>query len=487
MRCSVSRPWGSSRRLLFVVAVMLACAGFSELTAGERRGSNQSQQVASKPATATDLSAALETTARVATPAVVEIFSASYGTAGAAGRPDLIRPQRASGSGVIVDAGGFIVTNAHVIAGAQHLRVELPALVPGRSILAAPGRMVDAEVVGIDLETDLAVIKVAAEKLPSLSFGDSDDLRMGELVLAVGSPLGLNNSVSLGVVSSVARQLEPESPMVYVQTDAPINPGNSGGPLVDLHGRIMGINTLILTQSGGSEGVGFAVPSNIVRTVYEQIRKWGRVKRGEIGIRAQTITPELAAGLALPRSDGVIVSDVVPGGMGHRAGLQIGDIVLSLDGKPMENGRQLQVGLYRHYVGEVVTLEVLRDGQPSKFPVAIAERQEPLSSLSTSTDPRQHLVSRLGILGMSLDREIAAMIPTLRVPAGVVVVSSAAGAIDMRGQGLQPADIIYAVNRRPVNGLPQLRAALDGLKPGEIAVLHLDRRGELMFLAVPVE
>jgi serine protease Do len=347
--------------------------------------------------------------------------------------------------------------------------------------------MVDAQVVGFDLETDLAVIKVAAENLPTLAFGDSDDLRMGQLVLAVGSPLGLNNSVSLGVVSAVARQLEPESPMVYVQTDAPINPGNSGGPLVDLRGRLVGINTLILSQRGTYEGVGFAVPSNIVRTVYEQLRKWGRVRRGSIGVRAQTITTELAAGLALARSEGVILSDVVPGSTAHSAGLRIGDVVLSLDGKPMENGRQLQVGLYRRFVGEVVTLEVLRDGQAVTFPVAIAERQEPITNLSASTDPRQHLVARLGILGMSIDREIAAMIPTLRVRSGVIVLSSAAGAIAVRGENLRPADVIYAVNRRPVNGLEQLRATLDALKPGDIAVLHLDRGGDLMFLSFTVE
>jgi serine protease Do len=275
--------------------------------------------------------------------------------------------------------------------------------------------------------------------------------------------------------------------MVYVQTDAPINPGNSGGPLVDLRGRLIGINTMILSRGGAYEGVGFAVPSNIVRTVYEQVRKWGRVRRGDIGIRAQTITSELAAGLALPRSSGVIVSDVVPGGMANRAGVRIGDIVLSLDGKAMENGRQLQVGLYRHVVGDIVTLEILREGQTSKFPVAISERQEPLSDLSTTTDPRQHLVARLGILGLSLDPKIAGMIPSLRSPSGVIVVSSAAGAIAVRGAGLQPADVIYAVNRRPVSGLEQLRAMLDALKPGDAVVLHLERRGELMFVAFIVE
>ena len=476
------------RGLTIVIIAIVAGAGLREAAVDAQSISEGQRQVTGKPASAADLSAALESTAGVATPAVVEIFTTSYAASDAVSpRSDLIRPRRASGSGVIVDAGGFIITNAHVVSGAQQLRVELPSTGGGRSILAAPGRMIDAQVVGLDLETDLAVIKVAAERLPTLPFGDSDELRIGQLVLAVGSPLGLNNSVTLGVVSAVARQLEAESPMVYVQTDAPINPGNSGGPLVDLRGRLVGINTLILSQGGAYEGVGFAVPSNIVRTIYEQIRKWGRVKRGDIGVRAQTITQELAAGLALPRTDGVIVSDVVPNGMGHRAGLRIGDIVLTLDGKPMENGRQLQVGLYRHFVGEVVTLEILRDGTTSKFPVAIAERQDPLSDLSASSDPRQHLVARLGILGMSLERDIAAVIPTLRVTSGVVVVNSAAGAIDVRGETLQPADVIYAVNRRPVNGLEQLRATLDALKPGDAAVLHLDRRGELMFLAFIVE
>ena len=169
------------------------------------------------------------------------------------------------------------------MTGAQRLRVDIPLPVTGDSILAARSRTVNAAIVGIDFETDLAVIKVDERNLATLLFGDSDDLRSGQLVLAFGSPLGLDNSVSLGVVSAIARQLEPESPMVYVQTDASINPGSSGGPLVDLRGRIVGINTLILSQAGGSQGLGFSAPSNIVRTVYEQIRQFGRVREGISG------------------------------------------------------------------------------------------------------------------------------------------------------------------------------------------------------------
>jgi serine protease Do len=241
-----------------------------------------SAQSQGRTTAAGDLSTSLETIARTAGPAVVEIFTTAYAAneVRAPSADNLITTQRASGSGVIVDPSGYIVTNAHVVRNAQRLRVDIPVASSGQSILGARSRTVGAQIVGIDAETDLAVIKVEETKLPALAFGDSDELKAGQLVLALGSPLGLRNSLSLGVVSAVARQLEPESPMIYVQTDASINPGSSGGPLVDLRGRVVGINTLIASQSGGNEGVAFAAPSNIVRTVYEQIRKSGRVHPG---------------------------------------------------------------------------------------------------------------------------------------------------------------------------------------------------------------
>jgi serine protease Do len=293
--------------------------------------------------------------------------------------------------------------------------------------------------------------------------------------------------VSLGVVSAVARQLVPESPMIYVQTDASINPGSSGGPLVDLRGRLVGINTLIASQAGGSEGLGFAAPSNIVRAVYEQIRQSGRVRRGDIGIRVQTVTPLLASGLNLARDHGVVLADVLPGSAAAVAGLRPGDLVVALDGKPMENGRQLQVNLYRRLVGELVSLELLRDGQPLKVSVAVTERRDPMAGLSASGDPRQNLVPRLGVLGVDLDEQIAATLPVLRVPSGVVVASTVAGALDAREGGLAVGDVIYAINRKPIMGLSDLRAILDGLKAGDGVVLQLERRGQLMYLAFTVE
>jgi serine protease Do len=440
-------------------------------------------------AKAVDVSSSLENTSRSVSPSVVEIFTTSYlpGERVVPRTADLVTTQRASGSGVIVASDGYIVTNAHVVRGAQRLRVEIPVPATGRSILATNSRTVSAQIVGMDLETDLAVIKIDEQNLPTLAFGNSDELQPGQMVLAFGSPMGLHNSVSLGIVSAVARQLEPESPMIYVQTDASINPGSSGGPLVDLRGRLVGINTLIVSRAGGNEGLGFAAPSNIVRTVYDQIRKNGLVRRGDIGLRPQTVTPVLATGLNLPRNHGVILGDVMPGSSAARVGLRPGDLVLTLDGEPIENGRQLQIRLYRHLVGDVVELEILRDGQILNVPVAMTERRDSLPGLLAPTDPRENLVTRLGILGVTLDQRIAEALPMLRARSGVVVVSTVPDAIDAAEGGLAAGDVIYAVNRAKVPGLTELRSSLDALNSGDAVVLQLERRGELMYLSFTVE
>ena len=259
---------------------------------------------------------------------------------------------------------------------------------------------------GLDRETDIAVLKVEERGLPALELGDSESLRQGQLVMAFGSPLGLENSASLGVVSAVARQLKPDDPMIYVQTDASINPGNSGGPLVDAEGRMVGLNTLILSQSGGNEGIGFAAPSHIVRSVYEQLRTSGRVRRGVIGVRAQTITPSLAAGLGLVFDRGVVLSDVTPAGPAEAAGLRPGDVVLALDGKPMENARQFDVNLYRRVPGDRVTLSIRRGPQALDLAVSVVARPDDTDRFLSMVTPERNLIPRLGVLALELDDEL---------------------------------------------------------------------------------
>ncbi len=429
------------------------------------------------------LDAALrELAARVA-PSVVQVVT--FGYAPASG-PGLLVRESGSGSGVVLDASGYVVTNAHVVEGARRIQVLLPPSPDaGQSILKPRGRALGATLVGQDAETDLALLKVDAT-LPALELADSGALRQGQVVLAVGSPFGFDNTVTLGVISTVARQLEPDSPMIYVQTDAAVNPGNSGGPLVDVQGRVVGLNTLLVSPGGSSDGVGFAVPADIVRRVYDQLRRTGRVRRGEIGVHVQTLTPGLAMGLGLPVSSGVIVSDVLPKGGAARAGVQLGDLVLSLDGKPIENARQLTVNLYLREPGSSVRLELLRGERRVEALVSVSERVSDPESLRSRVSPATNLVTRLGILALDLDDEVLALVPPLRARAGALV---AAGRGDAQAgdDGLRPGDAIYAANGRAVTSVQALRDALEPLAPGAPVALQVERAGRLTYVTVAVE
>jgi serine protease Do len=390
---------------------------------------------------------------------------------------------------VIVDAEGWIVTNAHVVESARSVRVDLlqPQAEGGSgSILRPRSRRLAARVVGVDRETDVAVLKVEERGLPALELGDSEALRQGQLVMAFGSPLGLENSASLGVVSAVARQLKPDDPMIYVQTDASINPGNSGGPLVDAAGRMVGLNTLILSQSGGHEGIGLAAPSNIVRSVYEQLRDGGRVRRGAIGVRAQTITPSLAAGLGLSYDRGVVLCDVTPDGPGEAAGLRPGDVVLALDGKPMENARQFDVNLYRRTPGDTVRLSLHRVTGPVEVGVGVVARAEDDDRFLALVSPERNLIPRLGVLAVELDESLRSALGPLRGREGLLVAARAATSEDS-GDELRTGDVIYAVNGVSVLGLAELRSAVARPAAGQALVLHVERQGRLVYVVVELE
>jgi len=344
----------------------------------------------------------------------------------------------------------------------------------------------NARIVGQSSEADLAVLKIEAKGLPALPIGKYSNLRQGEMVFAFGSPGGLQNSVTMGVVSAVARQPDPDSPMVYIQTDAPINPGNSGGPLVDVDGELVGVNTFIMTQSGGNEGLGFAIPSGIVAVAYPQLRKFGHLHRGEIGISVQTITPSLAAALGLGKEQGVIISDVTPGSPAETAGLKIQDIILSVDDKPVGSLPIFGTYFYMLKAGDRVKIVVLRGAEQLDMQVPVMQRQHNVDRMTDLIDPEKNLVSKLGILGIEIDKKISQMLPGLREASGVIVAAKAAG-FGGEENSLAIGDVIHSLNGSPVIGLDFLRSALDRIKPDSPVALQIEREGSLMYTTFRME
>ncbi|HWF48150.1 MAG TPA: trypsin-like peptidase domain-containing protein [Bryobacteraceae bacterium] len=420
--------------------------------------------------------------------AVVQIFAHSYvANDDTTNGGELLTAQNSSGSGIILSPDGYILTNSHVVKGAHTLRVQLNMRTA--TDLTERGyhgvnRSLPATLVGVDRETDLAVIKIDQKDLPYLEFGDSNALKQGQLVLALGNPLGLDNSVSLGVVSAVSRQLKPDDAMAYIQTDAPINPGNSGGPLVDADGHIVGINTFILTQSGGSEGIGFSIPSNVAKQVYAQLKAQGHVHRAQLGLFGQTITPQMAEGLGLETDHGVIVSDLDPNGPAAAAGIQQNDIILAIDGRHLESERQLTVNVYRDMPGKEVVLLVQRGEQKMDIHVETTEKAHDLDSLADLVDPVKNVVPELGIVGIDINKTILQLLPDLRRPQGVVVAARKANT-PYSGPALETGDVIYQVNHDVIANVAQLRQELESMKSGAAAVLLVERDSHLIY--VPLE
>src|SRR5271165_3488223 len=426
-------------------------------------------------------------TAKV-TKSVVQIVATGYGFSTEKQSTDtaLFEPQEAIGAGVILTPDGYIVTNAHVVQGARKIRVRLPGLEAPGTDPSQPHGPVSAKVVGIDRQSDLAVIKIDATNLPALELADSDRLKQGQVVFAFGSPQGLENSVTMGVVSATARQVSDENPTTYIQTDAPINPGNSGGPLVDVDGRVVGINTFILSESGGSEGLGFAIPSNVVRNVYEQLKTEGHVHRGQIGVYLRTITPDLAEGLKLPRNHGVLLEDVSPGSSAEKAGLKVGEVVTNIGGKPVEDVKQFANLLYGYKIGGLAPVGVLRNGKEVTINVEVAERpDDPMRFADMVTGPG-NVVARLGIVGVTINDDLKRLLPELRIPSGVIVAARTPSS-ELLGEGPESGDVIHAVNTTPITDIAGLKQVLREFHPGDPIVLQIERDGELSYLVMESE
>jgi len=432
----------------------------------------------------------LQNLAARVSPAVVQILVTGYGPLSETDRSQaaFIVRQHAVGSGVIVDSNGYIMTNAHVVEGAQRIRVALP-LPMGDSYGQVPvgkRRILEARLLGQHKETDLALLKIDETDLPTLQLGSRQPPRVGQLVFAIGSPEGLQNSVTMGVVSALARQADSSKPLTYLQTDAPINPGNSGGPLVDMNGAVLGINTFILSQGGGSEGLGFAIPARVVDFVYRSLRAHGHVHRVEIGAVAQEVTPTLADGLHLSQHWGVVVVDVTPDGPAAAAGLQIQDIILTADDRRIETLPSLSAALYLHRLDQVVKLEILRGTENKTLYVPAIEHRDHMDELLDAVNPENSLIPHLGVLAIDLTPDLRSRLGSVRIPSGVVVVGRAADLITP-DTGLQSGDIIHKLNTTSIDSVDALRTTVGALKTGDPVVLQVERDGGLMYVSFEME
>lgn len=481
-------------RSLIIAAVTTTFAGVGagqQVAPGhpaQPRGGRQAASPAPADTVLAQLSGSLRQLAAKVSPGVVEIEVSGLGAAedGAERGATVIVRRRTIGAGVILAADGYIMTNAHVVEGAQRIRVLLSPAVsagPGR---AAAARALEATVVGVEDVADLALLKVAADDLPALRLELERVPQPGELVFAIGSPDGLQNTVTLGVISSASRQPDPDHPMVYLQTDAPINHGNSGGPLVDVTGAVVGLNTFILSRGGGSEGLGFAIPARVVDFVYRSLRESGRVDRVEIGVVPQVITPTLAEGLGLARDWGVVIADVLPGGPAEAAGVQPGDIVEAVDGSPVQSLIELAAALFQHPRDELLAVDVLRAGERHSFLILCIPARERIDALGAVPDPLTSRIGSLGVLGLDVDARLRALVPNLRIGTGVLVLGHTRG-FDSLEAGLLPGDVIHELNRTPVVSVGQLRALLGRLEPRASVVLTVERTGLLHYLAFEME
>ncbi len=392
-------------------------------------------------------------------------------------------PQRSSalGSGFVIAPDGYVVTNNHVIEGADEIEIEFK-----------DGARRKAEVVGTDPKTDVALLKVDATDLPFVEFGDSDQARVGDWVLALGNPLGQGFSASTGIVSARNRELSGTYDD-YIQTDAAINRGNSGGPLFDMDGKVIGVNTAILSPNGGSIGIGFSMASNVVSKVVQQLRDYGETRRGYLGVTVQDVTEEMVEPLGLDKAEGALVNNV-PEGPAAEAGIQAGDVIVRFAGQPVADIRDLVRRVADSPVGEAVPLTVLRDGKEVALEITLG-RRETAESGGAQGGPDTSNQAEKGRAEDLLGMRLAPLTPELAGELGVSPDSSGlvVEEVDPTGkaadQGLMPGDIITTINRQPVTSLADLqRLVSEAQEAGHKTVLAMVRRGsQPMFVALPVE
>jgi serine protease Do len=413
-------------------------------------------------------------------PAVVNIATDRAGegaSAEASATADKGQRTRSLGSGFVVDASGLIVTNNHVVAGAEQIFVGL-----------ADGSRLAAVVAGRDAKTDIALLRVQPRKpLSAVALGDSDRAKAGDWVLAIGNPFGLGGSVSAGIISARNRQLDAELYDDFIQTDAAINRGNSGGPLFDIEGRVVGLNSSLLSPTGGSVGVGFAIPSNTVKTIVAQLRQFGRVRRGWIGANVQDLSADLAEGLALKSARGALIGHVTGAGPAAVAGLQPGDVVVRIDGKDVADSRMMQQVVVEASVGRLLNLDVMRKGKPAAAKVRVGRRLESDEAAKPPRAPPAQAegVAGLGFVPAALTNDVRAKFRIAPGVEGAAVASVAAGS-PAAESGMEPGDVVVEAGQEIVRSPQQLSARLATARAAGrgVIVLTLNRGGELSFRAL---
>lgn len=379
------------------------------------------------------------------------------------------RPAQSLGSGFIIDASGIILTNAHVVKDAESINVRLQ-----------DKRELPAKVLGLDERTDVAVLKVEASGLPVARLGNSDQTEVGEWVLAIGSPFGLDFTATQGIVSALARNLPDDNYVPFIQTDAAVNPGNSGGPLFNTRGEVIGINSQIYSRSGGYMGLSFAIPINTAVQVADQLRTGGKVVRGWLGVMIQPIDADLAKSFGLDRPRGALVAQVQPDSPAAKAGVKSGDVILKFNGQTIESTGQLPAKVAATKVGSKAELEILRDGKEKTLDVTIEQlKDESTSSASPGAEPGE---ASLGLAVQPLD---AAQLKELEIKHGLLVRQVGDGAAARAG--IRPGDVLMELGGVKLESLADLKAAVAKLKPGQPVAMRLIRDKSPLFIALKVE
>lgn len=384
--------------------------------------------------------------------------------------------EQSLGSGVVVSSDGYIITNSHVVEKADEIKVKL-----------YDQQYYSGKVIGSDPKTDIAVIKISAKNLPAIKWGDSDGLQVGEFVLAFGNPYSLGHTVTMGIVSAVGRaNVGIADYEDFIQTDAAINPGNSGGPLVNIKGELIGINTAIFSRTGGYQGIGFAVPSNMTKSVMTQLIREGKVTRGWLGVTIQNLTPELASEFGLKKTYGALITDIFEESPAEKAKVKRGDIILEINGKQIKNVESLRNTVAQSEIGSKIDLKVLRDKKTLNLKVTISEFPQDVAKAipgSSDEDFSSEENTLAGISVMNLTREIAKQLGLSRNEKGVVIikVDSYSPAED---SGLKKGDVIQEVNKKRIKSLDDFNKIVHNIRKGDTALLFINRNGNKFYITL---